>query len=76
MYPHVYMSGKAIYKLMEEIKDILKKNKELSIRQLSIKTGSQWITIEKALKSMKSLGIVKERIEKKDKRKSRLFRNI
>ncbi len=67
------MSGKSIHKIMEEIRDILKKEKELSIRQISIKIGSQWITIEKSLISMKNLGLVKERLGKDNKRKTRLF---
>lgn len=67
------MSGKSIHKIMEEIRDILKKEKELSIRQISIKTGSQWITIEKALISMKNLGLVKEKVSDNNKRKTRLF---
>ena len=61
MHTETYMSGKAINKLMEEIFLILKKENSLSIRQLSLKTGSQWITVEKALISMKKLNVVKER---------------
>ena len=38
---------------------LLEKEDELSIRQLSIKTKSQWRTIKKALDTMKSLGVVK-----------------
>jgi len=72
MYPQAHMSGKSIHKIMEEIMIILKNN-EFSIRQISIKTGSQWITIEKALESMKILGLVKERFGKENKRKTRLF---
>lgn len=67
------MSGKAVNKIMEEIYSILKKERELSIRQLSIKIGSQWITIEKALNSMKFLSVVKERDGDQNQRKTRLF---
>jgi len=67
------MSGKSIHKIMEEIYSILKNEKELSIRQLSIQIGSQWITIEKALNSLNFLGIVKERWGNDSKRKVRLF---
>jgi hypothetical protein len=73
MYLDIHMSGKPINKIMEEIFDILKKEKECSIRQLSVKTGSQWITIEKALGSMKKLNVVKERFGDENKRKIRLF---
>lgn len=73
MHVEAYMSGKSIHKIIEEIYSILKKEKELSIRQISIKTGSQWITIEKALISMKKLGLVNERFGDENKRKTRLF---
>ena len=74
MHTHTYiMSGKSVHIIMEGIFDILKKRKELSIRQLSIETGSQWITVEKALNSMKKFGLVKERFGKENKRKTRLF---
>ncbi len=46
---------------MWAIKILLEKHKELSIRLLAIKTKSQWRTIEKALETMKSLDVVKER---------------
>ena len=73
MYARVYMSGRSINKIMEDIFDFLEKEGELSIRQLSIKVNSQWITVEKALTSMKKLGIVKERVGDESKRKTRLF---
>jgi len=73
MYTGTYMSGKPINKIMEEIFNLLKKEKELSIRQLSLSIGSQWITIEKALDSMKKLGIVKERRGDENNRKTRLW---
>jgi len=73
MYTGTYMSGKPINKIMEEIFSLLKKEKELSIRQLSLSIGSQWITIEKALDSMKRLGIVKERLGDDNNRKTRLW---
>lgn len=73
MYPQTEMSGKSIHIIMEEILEILKKEKELSVRQLSLKIGSQWITVEKALNSMKKFHLVKERFGKENKRKTRLF---
>lgn len=74
MYAGTYiMSGKPVNKIMEEIYLILKKEKELSIRQLSLKIGSQWITIEKALNSLKFVGVVKERDSSENNRKTRLF---
>ena len=56
-----------------EIKDILAKEKELSIRQLAIKTKSQWRTVKKALELLKDLEIVKESKNKDTERIERLF---
>jgi len=67
------MSGRPMNKIMEEIYSILKKEKEMSIRQLSIKTNSQWLTIEKSLDSLKKLEVVKEILDNKNNRKTRLF---
>jgi len=67
------MVRKPITEIIEQIKLILQKEKNLSVRQLSIKTHSQWRTINKALKTMKSLGFVKETTNKETKRKERLF---
>ena len=69
----IHMARKSIVSIMEEIKKILDKNKELSIRQIALKTKSQWRTIEKALTTMKSLGIVKERKGAETERVERLF---
>jgi len=68
-----HMTRKSITSLMEEIKKLLEKNKELSVRQLAIKTKSQWRTIDKALETMKSLGVVKERKGNETERVERLF---
>jgi len=67
------MPRKPITQTIEEIKSLLEKEDELSIRQLSIKIKSQWRTIKKALDTMKSLGIVKERFNDETKRVERLF---
>ena len=67
------MARKPITEIIEKIKSILQKESDLSVRQLSIKMNSQWRTVNKALITMKSLGIVKERLNKETKRKERLF---
>ena len=64
---------KPITKIIEEVKKLLEKEGELSVRQISVKIGSQWRTINKALESMKSLGLVKERLNNETGRKERLF---
>lgn len=58
---------------MEEIKKLLEKYKELSIRQIALKAKSQWRTVEKALETMKSLNVVKERKSNETERVERLF---
>lgn len=73
MYVQIYMSGKSIHKIMEAIYMLLQQHKEISIRQLSIRINSQWLTVEKALNSMKFLKVVKERKSNEDNRKTRLF---
>jgi DNA-binding transcriptional regulator YhcF (GntR family) len=67
------MTRKSITSLMENAKKLLEKHKELSIRQLALKTKSQWRTIEKALETMKSLDVVKERRGNETERVERLF---
>jgi len=69
----VHMTRKSITSLMENAKKLLEKHKELSIRQLALKTKSQWRTIEKALETMKSLDVVKERRGNETERVERLF---
>jgi DNA-binding transcriptional regulator YhcF (GntR family) len=65
---------KSITSIMEEVKKLLSKYEELSIRQLALKTKSQWRTIEKALETMKALKVVKERKGDETERVERLFR--
>ncbi len=67
------MGRKPITEIMGEVKNLLQKEGELSVRQISIKTKSQWRTIKKALDTMKSLNIVKERQNKETERVERLF---
>jgi hypothetical protein len=68
------MGRTSITSLMIEIKKILEKNNELSIRQISLRTKSQWRTVEKALETMKTLKVVKEQYNSPyGKREERLF---
>ena len=67
------MVRRPITKIIKEIKTLLEKEGELSIRQISIKNKSQWRTVNKALDTMESLGIVKERKNSDTKRVERLF---
>lgn len=67
------MGRKSITDVIREIKTLLEKEGELSVRQISIKIKSQWRTVDKALETMKLLGTVKERANKNTKRTERLF---
>jgi len=69
----LYMSGRPVIELMEEIRGILDREKQLSVRQLSMMTGAQWVTVRKALKALQSFGIVEEKIILDGKRKTLLF---
>ena len=68
------MARKSLPIVIQQIKELLHKEGELSIRQISIKIKSQWRTVAKALELMKSLGTVKERKGTETKREERLFR--
>ena len=50
-----------ITQIIEDIKKLLEKQGPLSIRQISIKTKHQWRTINKAIETMKVLGILNEK---------------
>ena len=67
------MGRKPITEIIEEVKTLLDKEGELSVRQISLKTKSQWRTIKKALDTMKSLGAVKERKNDQTNRVEKLF---
>ena len=67
------MGRKAITDLMIELKRILEKEDVLSIKQLSEKTKTQWRTAEKALNTMKKLGVLEERINHFGRRIERSF---
>ena len=68
------MPRRPLSKIVEEIKALLENEKELSIRQIAIKTKCQWRTAEKALELMKTLGVAEERQEIQSNRDERLFR--
>jgi len=59
--------------ITEEIIKVLKKDKELSIRQLSLKIRSHRAVILKCLEFLKRIGHVKERKDDKNKVDTRLF---
>jgi len=62
-----------ILNITEEIIKILKKDKELSIRQISLKVRSHRAVILKGLEFLKRIGYVKERKDDKNKVDTRLF---
>lgn len=74
MYYCADMKRRPITTIIEEIRSLLEKEGELSLRQLTMKTHTQWQTMSKALETMKALGIVSERRDEETKRRARLFR--
>ena len=67
------MGRKSITDVIREVKTLLEKESELSVRQISLRLKSQWRTIDKAIDTMKLLGYVKERMNKDTKRTERLI---
>ena len=67
------MGRRSILEVIEDILRLLKKEKELSVKAISEKIGSQWETTIKALEFMKNRDMVKEREGKKTHKTERLF---
>ncbi len=67
------MSRRNILEVIEDIKGILSKEGEMSVKRISEKAKSQWETTIKALEFMKTQGMVKERMGTDTKRVERLF---
>jgi predicted transcriptional regulator len=62
-----------ILDITEEIIKVLKKNKELSIRQISLKIKSHRAVVLKSLEFLKRINYVEERKDNKNKVNTRLF---
>ncbi len=69
----MHMTRKNILRVTEDVIKILKKEKELSIKSVSDKVGSEWRTALKSLEFLKGIGIVKERQGDIKNRPERLF---
>lgn len=67
------MSRRNILDVIEDIKKVLSKENELSVKRISESIKSQWETTIKALEFMKKQGMVKERKNDKTERVERLF---
>ena len=67
------MSRRNILEVIEDIKKLLSKEKELSVKKISEKIKSQWETTIKALEFMKKQNIVKEKQGKKTYKIERIF---
>lgn len=59
--------------VIRDIRNLLKKEDELSVKAISEKVNSQWETTIKALEFMKEMGLVKERKGDKTYKEERLF---
>jgi len=60
-------------KILDDILDLLEKEKELSIMGISEKINARWSTTRKALLFLKKRGLVKERKGRKALSHTRLF---
>ncbi len=67
------MARRNSFEVVEDIKEILGKERELSVKAISTKIKAQWETTIKALEFMKSQGMVSERKGKKTNKVERLF---
>ena len=67
------VSGEDVLKRVKEIIKILKKNRELSIRQISLKVRSHRAVVLKSLEFLKRIGYARERKDDKNKVETRLF---
>lgn len=61
------------FDIAKEVYFVLKKNKELSVKQVADKVGSEWETVIRSLEFFKEIEIAKERKGKKTYRSERLF---
>ncbi|NCN86266.1 hypothetical protein GW932_00365 [archaeon] len=67
------MTRRNILEVTQEIYTLLKKEKELSIKSISDKIGSQWRTTLKSLEMLKEINVVREKKGKKLNKEERLF---
>ena len=67
------MSRRNILEVIEDIKKVLFKGEEMSVKKISEKIKSQWETTIKALEFMKKQRMVNERKGKKTHKVERLF---
>jgi len=67
------MPRRPITQIIQEVKKLLEKEGKLSVRQISIKTHSQWRTSLKVLETMRDLDLVKEEKGTETEREERIF---
>ena len=67
------MTRRNSFEVVENILDILKKRKELSVKAVSEELGAQWETTIKSLEFLLRIGLVKESQGKKTNKFERLF---
>jgi predicted transcriptional regulator len=67
------MPRRTILDVTKDVIKTLKKEKELSVKSVSVKVNSQWSTTIKSLEFLKGVGIVKERKGRKTNKDERLF---
>ena len=68
------MSRRPLSDVVMDIRKVLEKKGELSVKAIAEEVDAQWITTIKALELLKDLGIVTERYGKETYKKERLFK--
>ena len=64
---------KKTFEIAKEVYFVLKLGKELSVKQMADRVGSEWETVIRSLEFFKEIGIAKERKGKKTYKSERLF---
>ena len=67
------MGRKSIIEVIKEITLLLEKEKELSTRQISLKTRPQWRTVDKALGVLVFLNVVKKKRNVEPERSENIY---
>jgi len=64
---------KKTFEIAREVYGVLKEGKELSVKQIADRVGSQWETVIRSLEFFKDIGLSKERKGRKTYKEERLF---
>ena len=72
----MHMNRRPLEKIIIEINNLLKKEKNKSVRYISNSVGCEWRTAKKALDILEKLEIIKQKWGIESQRKERLYHRI